>query len=173
MFVKKYSDLSIETPACHPGTPMLSAHFSFDTDVSELFPYIKATVEDAKYFDIPHYIKFTIDGIMWVLYPENAAAVPFEDHSQATEHIDRMISFLNELYAKKDTIIPDHKKHKPVPVIDIYKVLPGTNCKECGFSACMAFAAALSKEEVSYEKCPGLKTPEKEQLLTSIGVELS
>jgi ArsR family metal-binding transcriptional regulator len=80
------------------------------------------------------------------------------------------LSFLNELYAEKESITPDHKKHKPVPVIDIYKVLPGTNCKECGFSACMAFAAALSKEEMSYDKCPGLKTPEKEQLLTKIGV---
>ncbi len=173
MFVKRYSDLSIHTPACHPGTPILSAQFSFDTDVSELFPYINAAVEDAKYFDIPHYIKFTLDGVMWALYPENAAAVPFEDHSQAMEHIDRMIMFLNKLYGEKEAITPDHKKYKPVSVLEIYKVLPGTNCKECGFSACMAFAAALSKEEVSYAKCPELKTSEKEQLLTSIGVELS
>jgi ArsR family metal-binding transcriptional regulator len=172
VFVKKYTDLSIQTPACHPGTPILSAHFRFDTDISELFPYINATVEDAKYFDIPLYIRFTLDGVMWALYPENAAAVPFENHSQAMEHIDRMIRFLNGLYTEKESITPNHKKHKPVPVIDIYKVLPGTNCKECGFSACMAFAAALSKEEMSYDKCPWLKTPEKEQLLTNIGVEL-
>jgi hypothetical protein len=37
----------------------------------------------------------------------------------------------------------------------------------------MAFDAALSREEVSYDKCSELKTPEKEQLLTNIGVELS
>ena len=92
--------------------------------MKERLPFAQLAAE----FDTPLYIKFTLDGIMWVLYPENAAAVPFENHSQAIEHIDGMIRFLNELYTKKGSITPDHKKHKPVSVLDIYKLLPGTNC---------------------------------------------
>ena len=38
--------------------------------------------------------------------------------------------------------------------LDIYKLLPRTNCKECGFQTCLAFALQLAKKAVSFEKCP-------------------
>ena len=63
MLVKNYSDLSMETPPCHPGAPILSANFKLDADVSLLFPYINAVIKDAQYFDKPHFIRFTLNGI--------------------------------------------------------------------------------------------------------------
>jgi acetyl-CoA decarbonylase/synthase, CODH/ACS complex subunit gamma len=38
--------------------------------------------------------------------------------------------------------------------LDIYKLLPKTNCKECGFPTCLAFAMQLAKKAVNVEKCP-------------------
>ncbi len=38
--------------------------------------------------------------------------------------------------------------------IQIYKHLPKTNCKECGFPTCLAFAMKLSQKQVELEKCP-------------------
>ncbi len=38
--------------------------------------------------------------------------------------------------------------------LDIYKLLPKTNCKECGFATCLAFAMQLAQKKVSLEKCP-------------------
>ncbi len=38
--------------------------------------------------------------------------------------------------------------------LDIYKLLPKTNCKECGFPTCLAFAMQLAKKAASVEKCP-------------------
>ena len=38
--------------------------------------------------------------------------------------------------------------------LDIYKLLPKTNCRECGFPTCLAFALSLAKKAVSLEKCP-------------------
>ncbi len=38
--------------------------------------------------------------------------------------------------------------------LDIYKLLPKTNCKECGFATCLAFAMALAQKKVSLDKCP-------------------
>ncbi len=37
--------------------------------------------------------------------------------------------------------------------LDIYKLLPKTNCKECGVATCLAFAMQLAKKAVSVEKC--------------------
>lgn len=158
MFLKAISNISTQNPACHPGISVLTAHFDFPIDISELFPYINATLNDVKWFDRPNHIKFTLQERSWVLYPEKGVAAAFETRQEAVEYLDRLVEFLNDLYEKKDSLTPDNKKYVPIPVIEIYKNLPRTNCKECGFNACMAFAAALSKGEVSYQLCPGLDT---------------
>ena len=38
--------------------------------------------------------------------------------------------------------------------LDIYKLLPKTNCRQCGFATCLAFAMQLAKKAVPIEKCP-------------------
>lgn len=38
--------------------------------------------------------------------------------------------------------------------LEIYKLLPKTNCRECGFPTCLAFALSLAKKAVSLDKCP-------------------
>jgi acetyl-CoA decarbonylase/synthase complex subunit gamma len=38
--------------------------------------------------------------------------------------------------------------------LDIYKLLPKTNCKECGFPTCLAFAMKLSQKGAELSACP-------------------
>lgn len=38
--------------------------------------------------------------------------------------------------------------------IQIYKLLPQTNCKECGFPTCLAFAMKLAAKQVELSACP-------------------
>ena len=48
--------------------------------------------------------------------------------------------------------------------LEIYKLLPKTNCRECGFPTCLAFALSLAKKAVSLEKCPYVSPAAKEAL---------
>ena len=48
--------------------------------------------------------------------------------------------------------------------LDIYKLLPKTNCKQCGFPTCLAFAMQLAKKAVSLEKCPFISAEVKARL---------
>ena len=52
---------------------------------------------------------------------------------------------------------------KELSPIDVYKLLPRTNCKECGEENCMAFATKVVNREVSIEQCPPLLTKEHEK----------
>lgn len=52
---------------------------------------------------------------------------------------------------------------KELSPIDVYKLLPKTNCKECGEENCMAFATKVVNREVAIEKCPPLLTKEHEK----------
>ncbi len=51
--------------------------------------------------------------------------------------------------------------------LDIYKLLPKTNCRECGFVTCLAFAMQLAKKAVSIDKCPYLSEEAKRVLEAS------
>ena len=46
------------------------------------------------------------------------------------------------------------KTIKEISPIDIYKLLPKTNCKECGEANCMAFATRVVNGELAVDNCP-------------------
>ncbi|MEM2876113.1 MAG: acetyl-CoA decarbonylase/synthase complex subunit gamma, partial [Candidatus Bathyarchaeia archaeon] len=47
--------------------------------------------------------------------------------------------------------------------IDVYKLLPKTNCKECGEENCIAFATKVVNRVVPIEKCPPILKKEYEK----------
>ena len=51
--------------------------------------------------------------------------------------------------------------------IQIYKMLPQTNCKECGFPTCLAFAMKLAAKQVELDDCPYVTEEAKTELAES------
>jgi acetyl-CoA decarbonylase/synthase complex subunit gamma len=51
--------------------------------------------------------------------------------------------------------------------IQIYKMLPQTNCKECGFPTCLAFSMKLAAKQVELGDCPYVTDESKKQLAES------
>ena len=48
--------------------------------------------------------------------------------------------------------------------IQIYKLLPQTNCKDCGFPTCLAFAMKLAAKQIELELCPHISEESSAQL---------
>lgn len=48
--------------------------------------------------------------------------------------------------------------------LEIYKLLPKTNCKECGFPTCLAFAMKLAAKQVELKDCPYVSEESKAKL---------
>ncbi|MBE0409134.1 MAG: acetyl-CoA decarbonylase/synthase complex subunit gamma [Anaerolineales bacterium] len=51
--------------------------------------------------------------------------------------------------------------------IQIYKLLPQTNCKDCGFPTCLAFAMKLAAKQVELAACPHVSEESKTKLAES------
>jgi acetyl-CoA decarbonylase/synthase, CODH/ACS complex subunit gamma len=51
--------------------------------------------------------------------------------------------------------------------IQIYKLLPQTNCKDCGFPTCLAFAMKLAAKQVELSLCPHVTDESKAELSES------
>ena len=52
---------------------------------------------------------------------------------------------------------------KELSPIEVYQLLPRTNCKECGETNCMAFAAKLVNREATLHECPPLLEPKHKE----------
>jgi len=48
--------------------------------------------------------------------------------------------------------------------LEIYKLLPKTNCKDCGRPTCLAFAMALAQKKAALEECPHVSEEAKQAL---------
>lgn len=51
--------------------------------------------------------------------------------------------------------------------IQIYKLLPQTNCKDCGFPTCLAFSMKLAAKQVELSLCPHVSEESKAKLAES------
>ncbi len=48
--------------------------------------------------------------------------------------------------------------------LDIFKLLPKTNCKKCGCPTCLAFAMKLAQKQTSLDQCPDVSEASKVEL---------
>ena len=51
--------------------------------------------------------------------------------------------------------------------LDIFKLLPKTNCKKCGKPTCLAFAMALAQKKASLDECPDVSEEAKASLASA------
>ena len=55
----------------------------------------------------------------------------------------------------------------PLSGLEIYKLLPKTNCKDCGYPTCLAFAMKLAQQGAELADCPHVSEEAKQALAAS------
>jgi ArsR family metal-binding transcriptional regulator len=81
-----------------------------------------------------------------------------KNEDEAREELENIKNTINETIKKGVTPAPREKVR--VELIDLYKYLPQTNCRECGEQGCYSFAIKLMAGQITLEKCKPLKEPE-------------
>ncbi len=154
-------------PMGRPGASVsgtIMASFEFEREIEFLFPYINAMARHCEFHKHFRLLRFKFEGSHCVLYPKKCIISPLRDQEHARTFVDNLMGFLNDILEKKDEIPPKSRHFEQVPVTEIIKILPGTNCGECGLKTCMAFAAMLSKQRVHPRDCPYMAQPVREQI---------
>lgn len=165
----EFYDFSLRSTPTNIGERCWFAHFKLDSDFSNLFPYIHSVANEAVHYEFPEYIQFELDDILCALYPPDIVASRyFYGREQAVEFAHRLIDFLNDLEIRKSEIKLNLKKYVRFNVTDILPFLPMTNCGECGFKTCMAFAGAVSRRKARLIKCPDFPDPVDAKIIFSV-----
>ncbi len=128
----------------------------FDRDASEIFPYANAVLPGAIYHHAGKSLTLRREGRLITLYPRRVVAAKVNDFDDARAIVAWIIDLLNDCDRRRLDIDPDFRRRERLGVLDVVKLLPGTNCRRCGQATCLAFAAFLCEEKLSILSCSDL-----------------
>ncbi len=87
------------------------------------------------------------------LYSEKAYITKVRDAEEGLELFKALVAAINATWDHREELVAmTARKHAPRP-LDIWTLLPQTNCKQCGEATCMAFACNLLLQERELEDC--------------------
>ncbi|HAL61241.1 MAG TPA: Fe-S cluster protein [Chloroflexi bacterium] len=157
MLVKDYQ-LDIISPPCKPGAERWNAIAHLSDDISAVLPYLNATLRDCIYDHQSGVLTWQRGGRRIVIRPKEIAVTNLEDREDAWKVVESLVKTINETWERRADIEPDYRKRERLKALDIYKLLPGTNCKACGEPSCFAFALKVTVGEADIERCAPLFT---------------
>ena len=150
-------ELKLVTPECDLNADWFRVHAYLPDDITEVLPYLNAELPNTDYDHSQKILFYTSANKKYAFRPREIAIVPVNNREEAQNLAEKMIATVNGIWERRDEIEPDIRGRKPLPnTLDIYKLLPRTNCKECGYATCMAFANALRKDSAKLPLCPYL-----------------
>lgn len=125
-------------------------------DITELMPYLNASMKFCAYEPFVPVLTLKCKGSPVVLHPDRAIAGKLREVDDAEEILDALVDFINRVEDQKERLRPEHlPKELPQPM-EIYPLLPRTDCGACGEKTCLAFIVQLVKGEKAAEGCPHL-----------------
>ena len=122
-------------------------------EIHEVFPYLNATLKGCIYNHAALALTIRNEEKLITLHAKHITLTLIEDEKEAQEILDQIKDLINETYQKRDQIKPNYSEGDQLKPSDIQKLLPGTNCKECGFRSCLAFTFKLVDQKIEVVKC--------------------
>ena len=163
MLLKNYTK-EIFRPECNPSFQSLHCIAHLEQDVSEALPYLNATLCGFEYLKDPPAVTFKVHGKIITVHPREIAVNALKDEEEADKILEWLKREINEAWEKRNEIQPRYEGSPRPKVLEILKLLPMTNCRECGEPTCMVFAAMVAQGVKSPEGCLQLLEEESRKL---------
>jgi ArsR family metal-binding transcriptional regulator len=152
MLLKNYT-FETSLPECNAFAETINAIASLSDDIGEVLPYLASVIKLCSYDDNTKILTFKRDGKGIAMYPRQIAVTKLRDRDEAKQVLEQLKELINNTDENWHNIQPCYKKGGELKYLDVFKLLPGTNCKECGEPACLAFATKLVQQEASISQC--------------------
>lgn len=66
---------------------------------------------------------------------------------------------LNQTWERREEIEPRNDERRTPRPLDVWELLPRSNCRQCDEATCMAFAFSLLETRRHVDECPPLREP--------------
>ena len=156
MFIAKDYDLHLEAPGCEPGAEYWNATARFEDDISDVFPYLNAQWKDAIYSPAAKQITLRLGEHAVALKPHEITVSNLPDRDAAAFQMEKIVAVINRIWMDRENLTPLYTPRKRLVAMEIYQLLPQTNCKLCGLPTCFSFATKITVGEANVQACTPL-----------------
>ncbi len=163
MLLKGYRK-EICRPDCNPSSQSLCCIVRLDEDIAEVLPYLNAALGGIQYTKEPPSVIFKTGDKRIVVQPREAAIYFVADEEDAGRTVERLKQEINSVWERRAEIQPRFEGMPKPKMLDILRLLPKTNCRECGLPTCMVFAAQAAEGGVGSDDCPPINDGNRAKL---------
>lgn len=157
MLLQSYQ-LNVFAPPCDPGAERWTVKAELDDDIGEALPYLNTTLKGAIYNHAARALTFHMGGHSIAVRPREIAISNLPDQSAAATEVKRVADIINHTWERRAEVTPSLEMHQRLKPMEVYKLLPATNCKVCGQPTCFTFALKVTVGEFEIEQCAPLFT---------------
>ncbi|OGN90947.1 MAG: hypothetical protein A2Y88_14120 [Chloroflexi bacterium RBG_13_48_10] len=159
MLIEDY-ELEVYTPPCDPGTERFAVRAHLYVDISNVLPYLNTTLRGAIYYSSANALTWKKGGHNIAFHAFEIAVSNVENREGAKHEIEGIVDLVNRCWERRSEIEPDTTtRQRPTPMA-IFKLLPHTNCKECGEETCYTFALKIATSQKKLSDCPTMAHPQ-------------
>jgi ArsR family metal-binding transcriptional regulator len=88
------------------------------------------------------------------LYDNRVYITQVVDTAEGLELFEALKNAINTVWEKRDELIAVTNKKRTPRHLDIWELLPRTNCGKCSEATCLAFAVGLLQHKRELDECP-------------------
>lgn len=144
----------ISRPACNNSFQSLHCIAYLDDDIGDALPYLNAVLCGDSYIKDPPSVTFKTHGKLITIHSRKIAVNALRDEAEAHHILEWLKEEINDAWEKRETIVPKYDGKAVPHILEIYKLLPKSNCRKCGQPTCMMFASLATQGIKGFNDCP-------------------
>jgi len=153
-------------PECRPEAESLHIIAHLDQDIGEVIPYLNAVLGGFQFIKDPVSVSFKLHGKLIAIHARKICVNALRDEAEGDKIVEWLKQEVNDTWERRAEIKPSFESAPKPKVIEILRLLPKTNCRECGQPTCMVFATQVAEGGKGPEDCPPLSGENKTKLET-------
>jgi len=156
-------------PECRPEAQSVHLIAHLDQDISEVIPYLNAALGGFQYINDPPCVSFRLHGKLIAIHSRKICVNALSDLSEGEKIVEWLRQEINDIWERRGEIQPRFQSSPKPKVLEILRLLPKTNCGECGQPTCMVFATQVAEGGKDSGDCPPLDGERNSKLAKYLG----
>ena len=145
---------------CNVSSEKLNALVELADDMGDLLPYLNTMFGNGQYSHQEKILTAKRGGRLITFRPRQVAITKPDDEDEAKKVTEDLMRVIRETDANRERITPRISSRTPPSPLDLFRLLPGKNCGECGEASCLALAMKVAGGEAAWTGCPLLDEEE-------------
>ena len=156
--------LEIFRSKCNAEAQTLHCYAHLNDDVSDALPYLNTHLGGFTYSKEGPSLTLKNSGKLITIHPQKIAVNALRDEEQAEKIIAWLQREINSVWEQRAEIVPSFESARSPSFIEVLKLLPKTNCRECNEATCIVFATRVIEGVKDHNNCPQLAADKRKQL---------